>query len=306
MTQQTNFQQRLASGQRLVLAEVSPPIAGNSAPVREIATRYAGKVHALGVSDNREHVGMSALAAASIVASEDVEPILHIVTRDRNRIALVSECLGAKALGIHNVLCTTGTHQTLGRFRAAKNVFDVDSIQLLQIYQQLGTDGAAVGEDRVCENGDGALCLGGTAAPYADPMELQVMRLGKKVASGATFLITQPVFSLERFEAWWKEVTQRGIHESCAIIAGIRILTDADGAKDYAQRRPLPMVPDATLERIASKADKAAQRQEGIEIAVETIKHLSALNGLRGFEICGDGDDDAVLEVIDKSGLRID
>jgi len=301
--EKTNLQERIESASAILVAEVAPPTSADAAAMRASAKRYAGKVHALGISDNRDRVGMAALAAASLAAAEGVEPILHVVTRDRNRIALVSECLGAKALGIGNVLCTSGTHQTLGRFRAARNVFDVDSIQLLQIYAGLGSDASIVGEP--CLNGGGAICLGATAAPFADPLAMQVVRLVKKVAAGARFLITQPVFDLDRFDAWWKEVLERGIPERVAILAGIRVLTDAKAARQYAQRRPLPMVPDAVLERIESQGDAAAQRAAGVEIAVETIRRLSAVAGLRGFEICGGGDDEAALEVIERSGLGV-
>ena len=302
--EKTGLHGRIHSGGQILVAEVSPPLGGDPAPVREVAKRYAGKVHALGVSDNRDRARMSALAAASLIASQGVEPILHVVTRDRNRIALVSDYLGAQALGIRNLLCTSGTHQTLGRFRAAKNVFDIDSIQLLQTYAGLATDGSIVGEQRI--DGCGPVCLGGVAAPYADPIEMQLLRLAKKVSAGAQFLITQPVFDLQRFDAWWKEVAQRDIHRKVAILAGIRLLTDSQRARAYAHERPDPLVPDALLQRIVSQGDKGAQRAAGIEIATETIKRLSGFDGLRGFEICGDGDDDAVLEVIEKAGLGVD
>ena len=131
------------------------------------------------------------------------------------------------------------------------------------------------------------------------------MRLAKKVAAGARFLVTQPVFELERFHAWWKEVLQRDL-QSIPIVAGVRLLPDAEEAKAYAERRPRPMVPDALLKRLASKPDRAAQRAEGIQIAVETIGRLSEVDGLRGFEIVGGDDDEAVLEVIEKSGLGVD
>lgn len=300
----TNLHQRIESGRQILVGEVSPPLGSDPAAVREVAKRYAGKVHALGVSDNRDRVCMSALAAASLVASEGVEPILHVVTRDRNRIALVSDYLGARALGIGNLLCTSGTHQTLGRFRAAKNVFDVDSIQLLQTYAGLASDGRIVGEDGI--DGAGPVCLGAVAGPYADPVEMQLLRLAKKVSAGARFLITQPVFDIERFEAWWKEVARRGTDRKAAVLAGIRLLTDAEKARAYANQRPDPRVPDPVVERLVSAGDKNARRTAGIEIAAETVKRLSAFSGLRGFEICGDGDDDAALEVIEKSGLEID
>lgn len=299
--EKTGLHKRITSGKPICIAQMAPPTGSDPAAVHDVAKRYAGKVHALGVSDNRDRVSMSALAAASLVVAEGVEPILHVVTRDRNRIALISDYLGARALGIGNLLCTSGTHQTLGRAGAAKNVFDVDSIQLLQAYSQLVSDGQLVGEDRI--DGHGPACLGGVAAPYADPRKLQLMRLSKKVTAGAEFLITQPVFDVERFEAWWQEVTRMGLHEKVAVVAGIRLLTDAEKAESYARGRPDPAVPDALLERITSKTDPAAQRAAAIDVAVETVGRLSGFDGLRGFEVCGDGDHDAALEVIEKSSL---
>jgi len=302
--EKTDLHRRLESDGQILIAEVSPPLGGDPAPVREVAARYAGKVHALGVSDNRDRVAMSALAAASLIQAAGLEPILHVVTRDRNRIALISDYLGAHALGIRNVLPTSGTHQTLGRPRAAKNVFDLDSIQLLHSFAALADDGRIVGEEAI---GDcGPVCLGAAASPWADPVELQMIRLAKKVDAGAHFLITDPVFDLDRFDRWWKEVTARGIHQRVAVLAGVRLLSDAEEAKAYAARRPDPRVPDALLERMASAADRDAQRAAGIEIAVETIQRLSRTEGLRGFQICGDGDDEAALQVIELSGLKTD
>lgn len=146
--------------------------------------------------------------------------------------------------------------------------------------------------------------VGAVASPFADPMPLQLRRLGKKVRAGARFLITQPVFDLERFNAWWKEVVKTGLPEKVAVIAGIRVLTDAESAKAYAAARPRPMIPEAgVLGRFAAKGDKAAQRREGIEIAAETIARLSALSGLRGFALNADGDHEAALAVMQKAGL---
>ena len=221
----TDLQQRLESGKRVLLAEISPPAEAAPAGVQQLAKRFAGKVHALGISDNRDRVGMAALAAASLVAGQGVEPILHVTTRDRNRIALVSEVLGAHALGIRNILCTSGTHQTLGHFRAAKNVYDIDVIQLLQTCANLASDASLVGEGAIA--GADGFCLGAVASPNADPLELQMIRLGKKVSAGAGFLVSQPVYDLERFNAWWAEVSRRGLHEKVAILAGIEPLGEA-------------------------------------------------------------------------------
>jgi methylenetetrahydrofolate reductase (NADPH) len=297
----TGLQARIGSGKPLLVVEAVPPKGGDAAPLRATAKRYAGKVDAIGVSDNRHGVCMSALAAAAIVAAEGVEPILHIVTRDRNRIALIAHCLGAQALGVRNILCTSGTHQTLGICRPAKNVFDIDSIQLLDAVAHLGTEGSAVCPERF--DGAGPFCLGAVAAPFADPPELQLIRLAKKVAAGANFLITQPVYDLDRFGAWWDQVTQRGLHDRAAVLACIQPLLDADQAKAFAASRPLPMVPQTVLDRLSSAGDRKAQRAAGIEIALETVSRLSALKGLRGFQICEDGDADAVVEIMERSGL---
>jgi methylenetetrahydrofolate reductase (NADPH) len=303
ISEKTGLADRIASGKPLVLAEIAPPAGSDAGPLVSSARLFAGKVHALGISDNRDGVCMSSLVAASLVAAEGVEPILHMVTRDRNRIALVSDWLGARALGIRNVLCTSGTHQTLSRFRAARNVFDLDCVQLLQTYANLGTDAALVGEERL--DGAGSFCLGGVAAPFADPIELQTLRLAKKVAAGAKFLVTQPVFDLERFGLWMDEVKRSGIHERVAIVAGILPLTSAAKAREYAQSRPSPRIPPAMLERITREPDAAAQRAAGIQQAVETIRKLSAFKELRGFQVSGDWDAAAAVETIEKAGLGI-
>jgi len=301
-TEKTELHKRIESGKQILVSEVSPPKSSDPAALRELVKGYAGKVHALGISDNRSGASMSALVAASLVLSESIEPILHICTRDRNRTALISDFLGAQALGIRNVLCTTGTHQTLGPSRMAKNVFDIDSIHLLAAYAGLSDDGSIVGEQGL--DGGGPVCLGAAAAPYADPLEMQVIRLVKKVSAGARFLITQPVFDFERFGVWWNEVTGCGLHEKVAILAGIKPLTDAEEAKSYASQRPLPMVSEKMLDRLASKTSQEDQRATGIEMAIETIEQLSTMKGLRGFEIYGDTI--TVLDIIEKTGLGRD
>lgn len=301
--EKTQLHKRIESGKKLLLAELSPPKGADPATLRASAKALAGKVHAVGVNDNRDGVRMSALAAAALIGSE-VEPIVHMTTRDRNRIALISDCLGAQALGIRNILCTTGSHQTLGPCKSAKNVFDLDSIQLLQICNSLGTDGSTLGEESFL--GTSPLCLGSTASPFADPREMQVVRLAKGVTAGSQFVITQPVYDVDRFELWWGEVVRRGLQDKVAIVAGIQPLACAETARAHAAGRPSPMIPAAVLERISSAGDKKGERAAGIEIAVETVKRLSGLKGLRGFELHVDGDVEITLELLEKSGLRAD
>ena len=296
------LQQRIDSGKPILLAELSPPQGIDAGAVREAARRLKGKTHAVGLSDNRDHVCMSALAAATLVAAEGVEPILHVVTRDRNRVALVSDLLGSQAMGVKNVLCTSGTHQTLGAYRQARNVFDLDAVQLLQTYAGLGQSASAVGATSLAV---GPICLGAVVSPFSDPAELQLMKLQKKIQAGARFVITQPVFDVERFEAWWGEVTKRGLQKQVAILAGIRPLASAEAARTLAAARPKTLIPDAVIKRLAAKTDAAGQRAEGVAVALETIRRLAKLPGLRGFEVCVDGHLEAALEVIEKSAVEI-
>ena len=292
MTPMKTLKDRIATNEMLVIAEVTPPENADIAGIRETAQKLKGKVHAVGLSDNREGVSMSPTAAAAIVHQAGVEPLVHMVTRDRNRIALESDFLGARALGLSNILCTTGTHQTLGEFKAAKNVFDVDSIQLLKI---LSTHGAS----------NGATCLGATASPYAEPTALQLMRLEKKARVGARFIITQPVFDLERFSMWWNEVKKAGLHRKSAVIIGIRPLLGRDDAAAYVDTRPHPRIPDAMLQRVTGAPNDEAARKAGIDIAVETITALKSIAGVRGFQVSVQNDVDATLAIIDNAGLRI-
>jgi methylenetetrahydrofolate reductase (NADPH) len=298
----TALDQRIESGKQVLMVELSPPQGGDPAPVRQAARALSGKAHAVALSDNRDRVAMSAMVAASLVAAEGVEAVLHLTTRDRNRAALISECLGAQALGVRNVLCTTGSHQTLGQFRAARNVFDIDPVLLLQALGNLEADASLVAEQGIA--GAGPFCLGAAVSPNADPLELQVMRLGKKIRAGARYLVTDPIFDLERFNAWWAAVTSRGLHEKAAILAGIRPLLSADEARQLAQRHPTPRIPAALVDRMSSKSTSAAQRAEGIQIAQETIARLASIKGLRGFAIVAEGEAAMAVEVLEKAGLK--
>jgi methylenetetrahydrofolate reductase (NADPH) len=298
----TQLAQRLASGKPLVIVETAPPPGADPAALREAAGCYAGKVDALALSDNRDRVSMSALAAAAIVAGEGLEPILHVTTRDRNRIALVSEALGACALGVRNLLCTSGTHQTLGPFRAARNVYDIDAVQLLRAYSGLADDGSLVGQAGFA--GAGGLCLGAAASPAADPLELQLSRLEKKVAAGAKFLVTQPIWDLERFDAWWREVCGRGLHERVAILAAVRPLGAEDLAGPSQGKPPSERIPPALLQRVASADGAAARRAVALDVALETVQRLAGVAGLRGWSFSADGDTQAVAEILDRSGVR--
>jgi methylenetetrahydrofolate reductase (NADPH) len=167
----------------------------------------------------------------------------------------------------------------------------------------IGYGNGVAGEERV--EGAGPFCLGAVASPFADPQEMQLVRLNKKIQAGAQFCITQPVFDLKGFETWWQQVVDRGLQKRAAIMAGIEILTSARAARAAAERHARPTMPDTVLSRITVPDSASAQRVAGIGLAVELVRGLSRLPGLRGFELRGGGDHDAVLEVMARAGLGV-
>ena len=298
---ETILQKKINKQDKILISEIRPPACGNPEKLKAIAKKYAETGCALGVSDNRNGLCMSSLAASYILAQEGIEPIMHMTTRDRNRIALLSDCLGAQSLGINNLLLTSGTHQTLGSFKKAKCVFDIDSIQLTSVLNNINQNADIIGLDKI-EN-TGPFFIGGVADPYADPLDMQIMRIMKKIKAGVKYIITKPVFDLTLFDKWWEKIQAAGIPEKIAIVAGIRILTDSDKVKALSKSRPNPKIPDDLIKQISSIQNKTDTRKEGIKIAIETITELSKKKGIMGFAIDGDSDDDAALQVIDESGL---
>jgi methylenetetrahydrofolate reductase (NADPH) len=298
---ETTLQKKLRDGEHILISEIKPPASGSPAILKSMSGKYKGKVCALGVSDNRDEPGMSSLAASCILAREGMEPIMHMVTRDRNRIALVSDCLGAQGLGIGNLLLTSGTHQTLGCFSKAKSVFDIDSIQLTHALNRIDTDAGIIGMEKL--DTIDPFFIGGVTDPFAEPLEMQIIRLLKKIKAGARFVITAPVYDVSLFNTWWDRVSQAGIPDKIAVIAGIKVVTDPERITSLADRRPDPKIPGEMIEALSSAGNKEKARTVGIDIALKTIAAIKDKTGIRGFAIDGDGDDDAVIEVIDQSGL---
>jgi methylenetetrahydrofolate reductase (NADPH) len=245
-------------------------------------------------------VRMSSLAACKLLLEEGVEPVMQMVCRDRNRIAAQSDLLGAAALGIRNVLCLSGDHQTFGDHPQAKNVFDIDSIQLLQIVRRMRDEGKfQSGED---VDGRPQLFLGAAANPFADPFPFRVPRLAKKVKAGAQFIQTQCVFNLEKFGEWMRGVRDRGLHEQVHILAGITPIRSLPMARYMATKVAGMDVPEALIGRVKG-VDKKLRGQEGIKIAVEAIQRLREIEGVRGVHLMAIEWEEAVPEIVRGAGL---
>jgi methylenetetrahydrofolate reductase (NADPH) len=295
------LQQVLREGRLAVVAECSPPSRPDAGAVRATAAALRGKVDAVGVMDNRMEIMMSAVATAALLRAEGVEPIVHVTTRDRNRIALISDVLGAHALGLRTFLCTSGDHQTLGRERASRNVFDLDSVQLLAVLDRLRRDGILFEGGR--KVGPCDLFLGATASPFAEPQEMQAMRMAKKVKAGADFIVTQPVFDADAFGRWLESLRPSGIVGKTAILVGILVPPSAARAKEIREKVPGVEIPDAVIERLGAVAPEK-QKEEAIGLAVELIGRLRKMDGVRGFYLMTEGDNAATVAVIERAGLN--
>lgn len=300
MTAETASLKQVLGGEGpVIVAEYEPPTMADGKLVREAAAQLKGKVHAVGVVDNRAEIRMSAVAAAAILRGEGLEPIVHMTVRDRNRIALISDVLGAHAMGLSNILCTTGDHQTLGRERTARNVFDLDAIQLLATLNGIRQDGTLFGNGR--EVGKCEFCLGATASPIADPPELQTLRMAKKVSAGADFFVTQPVFDVDGFNEWLGSLN--GIGE-VPVLAGILAPPTASRAKEINETVPGVEIPESVIQRLES-AGSAGEKAEAVKIAAEIVNKLKDLNGVKGLCLMADGDVAMTCEIIDQAGLKV-
>jgi methylenetetrahydrofolate reductase (NADPH) len=229
-----------------------------------------------------------------------LEPVLQMVTRDRNRIALQSDILGAASWDIHNILCLSGDHQSFGDSSKGQNVHDLDSMQLLQTVRLMRDEGKFLGGDDIKRPPQ--MFAGAAANPFADPFEIRVARLAKKVAAGAEFIQTQCIYNLDKFEEWMKGVRDRGLHEKTAIMAGLTPMKSAGMARYMKNRVPGMDVPDEVVKRLAD-TPKEKQAEEGIKICIESIQRLKEVEGVRGFHIMAIEWEEKVPGIVEAAGL---
>jgi len=291
----------LEKGDFAVTAECGPPKGADPEVVLKKAEMLRGKVDALNVTDNQTAiVRMSSLAACSLLKTAGLDPVLQMVVRDRNRIALQSDILGASALGVRNVLCLSGDHQVFGNQPQALGVFDLDSIQFVQTVKAMRDEGIILGGDSLTSPPE--LFIGAAANPFADPLDFRVVRLAKKIKAGAGFIQTQCIYNIERFEAWLTMAADRGLTEETFILGGVTPLKSPGMAK-YMKNRVSGMdVPDDIIKRMEG-VPKDKQSEEGIRICVETILRLKEMPGVKGVHIMAIEWEDAVGEIVEKAGL---
>jgi methylenetetrahydrofolate reductase (NADPH) len=287
---------KIESGDFIVTAEYLPR-AGTDASVIEAYTIVLSKgLAAVNVADNPHGVAMSSLAASVALSRAGIEPVCQIVTRDRNRIALQSDLLGAAFLGIKNVVCLSGYHQTLIGCPESANVFDIDSIQFIAAVSKMNEEGLLLDGTKI--EGPFSMLIGAVANPYMKPLELNIIRLKKKANAGANFIQTQAIFDVAAFEQWLEAARQAGITEEVAILAGILPLQGADEARRLGDTYTDLNIPEEIINRIKAAGNQEAQKEMGLVISTETIKKIRAMPGLRGIHILSGGNEAVVPKLI--------
>ena len=297
----SNLENILRSGAFAVTGELGPPKSGDMEVVRKKAKILKGHVDAVNITDCQTAiVRMSSLTAGLIALSEGVEPVMQMTCRDRNRIGMQADILGAAALGIKNLLCLTGDHQKFGNHPQAKGVFDMDSIQLLQMVKGMRDDKKfQCGEE--IKKAEPRLFLGCAANPFADPFEFRPIRLAKKVEAGANFCQTQIIYNVEKFEKFMEMVRDLGIHERCFILAGVTPPKSLGMARYMKKFVPGLDVTDEVIQRLADAKD---QKEEGIDICVDIINRVREIPGVAGVHIMAIEWEEAVPEIVKRAGLE--
>ena len=291
----------MAAGHMGVTSECGPPRGSDPEVVTKKAEMIKNHVDAINITDNQTSMTrMCSLAACIRLKLIGVEPVLQMVTRDRNRIALQSDILGAAAFDINNILCLSGDHQSFGDCAQGQNVHDLDSMQLIQTVRQMRDEGKFLGGDDIKRPPQ--LFVGAAANPFADPYEIRVPRLAKKIAAGAEFIQTQCIYNLDKFEDWMEKARDRGLTEKVYIMAGMTPMKSAGMARYMKNRVPGMDVPDEVVKRLAD-TPKEKQAEEGINICVEAMQRLKEIKGLAGFHVMAIEWEEKVPEIVERSGL---
>ena len=305
----SNLEKALRAGYFVATGELGPPQSADRHEIEHKAGFLRGIVESVNITDNQTAVvRMSSISVAVMLMELGIEPNIQMTARDRNRIAIQSDLLGAYALGCRNLLCLTGDHQTFGNHPQAKNVHDMDSISMLQMCRNLR-------DEKIFQCGDAVkgqeprFFLGAASNPFADPFDFRPYRLGKKVKAGANFIQTQIIFNVPKFKEFMRRVVDLGLHEKTYILAGVAPIKSLGAARYMATKVPgmevdpeyiermrnstsdLPSIKeikamdDAAEAKAARQARNEAAQAEGIQICVDIINACKEIDGVQGVHI---------------------
>ena len=297
-----SLRERLASGGFAVTAEISPPRGASTAKITETAELLKPSVDAVNVTDNQgSNVRLASWAGSLALLAAGLEPVMQMTCRDRNRIALQSDLLGASALGIRNILVMTGDHPKFGDHPGAKPVFDLDSVQLLWALRAMRDQHVLLSGRKLDPPPD--CFLGAVENPFAPPVQFRAERLGKKVKAGAQFVQTQFVFDVPAFARWMAQVRDLGLHEKCAILAGVGAVRSVKALDYMRDHVPGVEVPDAAHDRLRN-VPPGRQAAEGVKLAAEIIQQVAEIPGVAGVHLLVAGNERAVPDILDGAGLK--
>jgi len=297
----SNLEKVLRAGNFAFTGELGPPRGTSLKEVKEKSSYLKGNVDAVNITDNQTAVvRMASWAASLILISEGIEPNYQMVCRDRNRLAMQSDILGASAHGIKNMLCLSGDHQKFGDHSQALGVFDIDSMQLINMVKIMRDEGKFLSGDEIHE--PPKIFIGAAANPFAEPYEWRVHRLAKKISAGVDFIQTQCIYNMERFKTWIKQANDMGLTEKVFILAGVTPMKSIGMAKYMKNRVPGMDVPDEIIKRLEG-VDKKAVAKEGIKIACEQIEEFKEMKGVAGVHLMAIEWEQKVPEIAERTKM---
>ena len=299
----SGLEETLRGSSFAVTAEIAPPRGSSPESIREKVGWLRGTVVAANFTDNASaSTRMSSMASSKISLDAGLEPVMQLQARDRNRVVLESDAIGAAGLGISNILCLTGDHHSLGPTPVAKpDQFDMDSIQLLWMLRRLRDEGRSLDGGKIED--PPRFFLGAAASPFGAIPEYEAIRAEKKVNAGAQFIQTQPVFDHDRFVEWLEAMDRRNVLERVHILAGLIPLRSARAAVFMSREVPGVVIPEETVKRMTEAGDEEAQQEEGVQIALEILAKLRATPGIGGVHIMAVHWESIVPRLIQEAGI---
>ena len=297
----SHLEKVLQAGHFAFTGELGPPRGTSADEVRKKAAHLKGMVDSVNITDNQTAVvRMASWAACLILVQEGLEPNFQMVCRDRNRLALQADILGAYAHGIRNILCLSGDHQKFGDHPDARGVFDLDSMQLISMVKQMRDEGLFLSGGEIQE--PPKMFIGAAANPFAEPYEWRVHRLAKKINAGANFVQTQCIYNMERFREFMKKAVDVGLHEKCHILAGVTPMKSVGMARYMATQVPGMDVPDSLIARLKG-AGKGKVAEEGIKFTLEQIEEFKEMEGVAGVHLMAIEWEHKVPEIAERAGV---
>jgi methylenetetrahydrofolate reductase (NADPH) len=298
----SNLEKVLKAGHFAFTGECGPPKGANVEHLKEKYEHLKGKVDSVNVTDNQTAVvRMSSMAASALMVQDGLEPNFQMVCRDRNRLAMMSDILGAYSLGIRNMLCLSGDHQHFGNHPQAKNVYDIDSLQLIATVKKMRDEGKFLNDEEI--DVPPKIFIGAACNPFAEPFEYRIHRLANKIDAGADFIQTQCIYNMDRFRNFMKQAVEMGLGDRCYILAGVTPMKSARMAKYMAKFVPGMDVPDSLIKRLEGAGKGPDQAKEGIKFAIEQIQEFKEMKGVAGVHLMAIEWEHKVPEISEAAGM---